>query len=159
MYSSAQYHRFYNSGNNVNTVQFDDVGNVNMLGALSVGTTGTIGGNTNIGGLLRYRQSFNYGETVSYQTGYNASAGLDGWFWTTYGFWDGYGTASYLTIAVNATGVSAVWYGRAYLAGGGGAYAVVQDYRNPDNNNVNQITVTNRWGSYGAKIIMLIKLR
>jgi hypothetical protein len=155
MYSSAQYHRFYNSGNNVNTVQFDDVGNVNMIGALSVGTTASIGGATNIGGLLRHRQSFNYGETVSYEIGYNGSPGLDGWWWTTNGFWAGYGTASYLTIAVNATGVSAVWYGRAYLAGTGGAYAVVQDFRQPDNNNLNQITVTNQWGANGANAMRI----
>jgi hypothetical protein len=155
MYSSSQYHRFYNSGNNVNTVQFDDVGNVNMNGALSVGTTASIGGATNIGGLLRHRQSFNYGETVSYEIGYNGSPGLDGWWWTTNGFWAGYGTASYLTIAVNATSVSAVWFGRAYLSGTGGTYSVVQDYRSPDNNNTNQITVTNQWGANGANAMRI----
>jgi hypothetical protein len=158
MYSSSQYHRFYNSGNNVNTVQFDDVGNVNMIGALSVGTTASIGGATNIGGLLRHRQSFNYGETVSYEIGYNGSPGLDGWWWTTNGFWAGYGTASYLTIAVTATSVSAVWFGRAYLAGTGGAYSVVQDYRSPDNNNTNQITVTNQWGANGANAMRIVIL-
>jgi hypothetical protein len=158
MYSSSQYHRFYNSGNNVNTVQFDDVGNVNMIGALSVGTTASIGGATNIGGLLRHRQSFNYGETVSYEIGYNGSPGLDGWWWTTNGFWAGYGTASYLTIAVNATSVSAVWFGRAYLSGTGGAYSVVQDFRQPDNNNTNQITVTNQWGANGANAMRIVIL-
>jgi type III secretory pathway component EscS len=134
-------------------VQFNST--LSIASSLSVGTTATIGGNTNIGGLLRHRQSFNYGETVSYEIGYNGSPGLDGWWWTTNGFWAGYGTASYLTIAVNATGVSAVWFGRAYLSGTGGAYSVVQDYRSPDNNNGNQITVTNQWGANGANAMRI----
>jgi hypothetical protein len=128
-------------------VQFNST--LSIANSLSVGTTASIGG------LLRHRQSFNYGETVSYEIGYNGSPGLDGWWWTTNGFWAGYGTASYLTIAVTATGVSAVWFGRAYLAGTGGAYAVVQDFRQPDNNNLNQITVTNQWGANGANAMRI----
>jgi hypothetical protein len=118
-------------------------------GSLSVATTATIGG------LLRARQYFNYGETVSYQTGYNATPGADGYFWTTNGFWQSIGTASYLSIAINATGVSAVWYGRAYLSPTGGSYNVICDYRNPDNNNGNQISVQDFWGSYGANALKI----
>jgi len=147
MYSSAQYHRFYNSGNNVNTVQFDDVGNVNMLGSLSVGTTGSIGG------LLRHRQSFNYGETLSYTVGYNGG-NQSGWFWTTNSFWAGYATPSYLTIAVICPGLS-VWFGRAYLAGTGGFYRIDTDYKTPTGNNLNALDVVDYWGPYGANSLRI----
>ena len=108
---------------------------------------------TNIGGLLRYRQSFNYGETLSYTVNYNAGT-QSGWFWTTNGFWDGYATPSYLTIAVICPGLS-VWFGRAYLAGTGGFYRIDTDFKTPTGSSLNALDVIDYWGPYGANSLRI----
>ena len=72
-------------------------------GSLTIPASINTDGTSSIGGLLRHRQSFNYGETLSYTVGYNGG-NQSGWFWTTNGFWDGYSTTSYLTIAVYCSG-------------------------------------------------------
>ena len=106
-----------------------------------------INGNTTITGQTRLTQIFNYGETLTYTADFTGSSG---WFWTTNHYWNGYATASYLTIAVTCSGISNVyWYGRAFLSGTGGLYNVICDYRTPDNGNANQITVANWWSSNG----------
>jgi hypothetical protein len=128
-------------------------GGSQLNGGLSVTGNTSLAQATNIGGLLRHRQSFNYGETIYYTVGYNGGNQSD-WFWTTNGFWDGYGTASYLTIAITATGNSAVWFGRAFLGQGGGFYSIIQDYRNP-NGGTNTISVVDYWGPYGANSLRI----
>jgi hypothetical protein len=138
-YNSASAHKFY--AGSTNTATIDSAGNLSITGALSVGTTATISG------LTRLRQIFNYGETLSYNPNFTGSSG---WFWTTNHYWDGYGTASYLRIAITCSGIGGCyWYGRAYLSGGGGFYGVICDFRTPDNNNANQITVQDWWSSNG----------
>jgi hypothetical protein len=124
-------------------------GNLDITGALSIGTT------ANISGLTRLRHIFNYGETLSYVVGYNGGS-ASGWFWTTNGFWSGYGTGSYLNVAITCTGIFGVyWYGRAFLSGAGGCYAVITDFRTPDNNNGNQISVQEYWGPNGANALRI----
>ena len=121
---------------------------INTDGTLYVASTATIGG------LLRHRQSFNYGETLTYTVGYNGG-NQSGWFWTTNGFWDGYSTTSYLTIAVYCPGLS-VWFGRAYLGAGGGFYSVVSDYASPTGSTLNALQVVDYWGPNGANSLRII---
>ena len=113
-----------------------------------------VNGSLNVSGLTRYTQSFNYGETVSYQTGFNATPSANGWFWMSNSFWSGYDTPSYLTIAIKANGNGAVWYGRAFLNGGGGFWDVICDFRTP-NGASNTISVQDFWGSNGGNALMI----
>ena len=113
-----------------------------------------VNGSLNVSGLTRHTQLFNYGETVSYQTGFNATPSANGWFWMSNSFWSGYGTPSYLTIAIKANGNGAVWYGRAFLNGGGGFWDVICDFRTP-NGASNTISVQDFWGSNGANALMI----
>jgi hypothetical protein len=110
-------------------------------------------GNVNITGLTRSRHYYNWGETLSYQAsfyGYNSG----GWYWMTNGFWqDLGGINSYLCIAIQCLGLSAVWFGRAFLSGGGSFYAIVCDYRSPTG--ANQIDVYDIWGSTGQNALRI----
>ena len=104
--------------------------------------------------LTRSRHYYNSGQTLSYQAsfyGYNAG----GWYWMTNGFWqDLGGINSYLCIAIQCLGLSAVWYGRAYLSGGGSFYAIVCDYRSP-NGGGNTIDVYDIWGTTGQNALRI----
>ena len=113
-----------------------------------------VNGSLNVSGLTRHTQLFNYGETVSYQTGFNATPSANGWFWMTNSFWSGYNTPSYLIITVMANGNGAVWYGRAFLKQGGGCWTVICDFRSP-NGAANTISVDDFWGSNGANALMI----
>ena len=113
-----------------------------------------VNGSLNVSGLTRHTQLFNYGETVSYQTGFNATPSANGWFWMTNGFWSGYNTPSYLIITVMGNGNGAVWYGRAFLKQGGGFWDIICDFRSP-NGAANTITVGDFWGANGANALMI----
>ena len=105
-----------------------------------------VNGSLNVSGLTRHTQLFNYGDTISYTADFTGSSG---WFWTTNHYWNGYATASYLTIAVTCSGISgSYWYGRAFLSGTGGFYNVICDFRTPDSG-ANTLSVANWWSSNG----------
>ena len=111
--------------------------------------------NVNINTLTRSIHYFNWGETLSYQASFDQVA-MNGWFFTTNRFWQDISTISYLHIAIQCSGISGVvWYGRGYLASGGGFYGLVCDYRNPTNGATNQIDVSDRWGANGWNVIRI----
>jgi hypothetical protein len=103
-------------------------------------------------GLLTHRQSLNMGETLNYTTNY-AGGGQNGWFWFTNPFWY-IGSVSYLTIAINSNN-GAVWFGRAFLGGGGGFYSIINDYRTP-NGGANTINVVDYWGPTGENTLRIL---
>jgi hypothetical protein len=140
MYTSQNWHKFYNGS--LNTFTVDNNGDASIARNLATG------------GLTRSKHYYNWGETLSYQAsfyGYNAG----GWYWMTNGFWqDLGGINSYLCIAIQCLGLSAVWFGRAFLSGGGSFYAIICDYRSPTG--ANQIDVYDIWGSTGQNALRIV---
>jgi hypothetical protein len=111
-------------------------------------------GTTQIYGLTRSRHYYNYGEILSYRASFDGTNG-GGWYWVTNGFFqDLGGVNSYLCVAIQCLGLSAVWFGRFYLSGGGSFYGIVCDYRSP-NGGGNTIDVYDVWNGSGGNAIKI----
>jgi hypothetical protein len=140
MYSTQNWHKFYNF--NVNTFTIDYNGDASLLRNLVTG------------GLTRSRNYYNYGVTLNYQASFNGyNAG--GWYWMTNSYWQDISTVSYLCVAITCLGQNAVWFGRMFLGQGGGFYQTICDMRNP-NGGTNTIDVYDIWGSTGQNAIRIV---
>jgi hypothetical protein len=139
MYSTQNWHKFYNF--NVNTFTIDNNGDASLLRNLVTG------------GLTRSRNYHNYGTTLDYRTSFDGTNG-PGWYMTTNAWWQDISTVSYLCVAITCLGQNAVWFGRIFLGQGGGFYQTICDMRNP-NGGTNTIDVADVWNSGGVNALKI----
>ena len=139
MYSTQNWHKFYNL--NVNTFTIDNNGDASLLRNLVTG------------GLTRSRNYHNYGTTLDYRTSFDGTNG-PGWYMPTNAWWQDISTVSYLCVAITCLGQNAVWFGRIFLGQGGGFYQTICDMRNP-NGGTNTIDVADVWNSGGVNALKI----
>ena len=139
MYSTQNWHKFYNL--NVNTFTIDNNGDASLLRNLVTG------------GLTRSRNYHNYGTTLDYRTSFDGTNG-PGWYMVTNGFWQDISTVSYVCVAITCLGQNAVWFGRIFIGQGGGFYQTICDMRNP-NGGTNTIDVADVWNSGGVNALKI----
>lgn len=139
MYSTQNWHKFYNL--NVNTFTIDNNGDASLLRNLVTG------------GLTRSRNYHNYGTTLDYRTSFDGTNG-PGWYMTTNAWWQDISTVSYVCVAITCLGQNAVWFGRIFIGQGGGFYQTICDMRNP-NGGTNTIDVADVWNSGGVNALKI----